>query len=154
MILDLGDRNVWERAFYIRAYFYNLQGSAIFSNTYSPQARALSFVISTQSPIPANGEEDPSYDRLKQRYVLAVIYYSLNGENWPLANSNSHSPSELWVSIRELITTINNTSNRYPSTNMWYLSSLLIILLDDRKAESSISPINGHLSNITNKYMM
>lgn len=62
MILDLGDRNVWERAFYIREYFYNLQGSAIFANTYSPQARALSFIISTQSPIPADGE-DPSYVR-------------------------------------------------------------------------------------------
>ena len=102
MILDLGDMNVWERAFYIQAYFYNLQGSAIFANTYSPQARALSFIISTQSPIPENGAASPSYDQLKQRYVLAVIYYSLNGENWPLANSNYHSPSELWVNTESL----------------------------------------------------
>lgn len=97
--LDLGDRNVWERAFYIREYFYNLQGSGTFSDSSTPQARALSFVIQTESPIPENGAASPSYDQLEQRYVLAVIYYSLNGENWPIRH---YSQSQLWVNTESL----------------------------------------------------
>lgn len=39
------------------------------------------------------------YDQLKQRYVLAVIYYSLNGENWP---TRHYSQSQLWVNTESL----------------------------------------------------
>ena len=77
MILDLGDRNVWERAFYIREYFYNLQGSDTFSDSSTPQARALSFILRTESNLNTDDW------RLKQRYILAVLYYSTDGPNWP-----------------------------------------------------------------------
>ena len=96
--LGIGDVDVWERALYIQAHFHNLQGSDTFSDSSTPQARALSFVIKTESPIPENGVS-PSYDRLEQRYVLAVIYYSLNGENWP---TDIYSAKRLWVNTESL----------------------------------------------------
>jgi hypothetical protein len=56
-----------------------LVGTAVNDNT-SPQHRALSWLANVD-PAELNFE-DTDLDKLLQRYVLTVIYYATDGENW------------------------------------------------------------------------
>jgi len=91
--IPLQERGVLNTLPKIEAYIKSMSTPSQFLNKNSPQSRAFQWIIEEhveevveeaekEAIIIINDNIVESKEILRQRYVLAVLYYSLNGDNW------------------------------------------------------------------------
>jgi hypothetical protein len=103
--------------------------STSFSNSFSPQSQALDWILSDPS-----SSGDIFEDRLVQRFALAALYYSTNGEEW-INYDNIIPTSSTGIGERETDRHIL-FSRWYGMHTMEWLLFLHLLVNQNTKAES------------------
>jgi Leucine-rich repeat (LRR) protein len=65
----------------MKEIFIEISGEEVFSDTNSPQYRALVF-LAEQDPLKLNPNDPNVSTQIIQRYVLSVLYFATNGPSW------------------------------------------------------------------------
>ena len=86
-ICDVDD---WSRVNLVTATILSISGTASFSNAESPQTKALNWVLYQDARRLCHTDA-----ALIQRYVMAVLYFSLEGPHWKYCSSNTLSACSL-----------------------------------------------------------
>mmetsp|Transcript_38887 Transcript_38887/g.81738 ORF Transcript_38887/g.81738 Transcript_38887/m.81738 type:complete len:495 (-) Transcript_38887:11-1495(-) len=98
----------------------------LFQDSSSPQSKALEWILDEDSaklcPDDADNEDDTN---LVQRYVMAVFYYSTDGDEWKECNAPADFNSQASIATANAackLTTVNATTifpNDVRGTNAW-----------------------------------
>jgi len=161
----------------IEKYVKSLSNPSDFNDGSSPQSKALQYVLQEHiQEVVQEAEEEKittiddhlreRTDIIKQRYVMAVLYYSLNGDDWKrnegwLSKTSSvcewhstHNDEENVVCndaglLQILHLNKNNLKGTLPAMELQHLSNQLLILdVDNNYLTGTIPSELGRLTNL------